>query len=139
MQLNEVMTAKVDVVNPATKLQDAAQKMRDQGIGALPVCDGERLVGMVTDRDIVIKIVADGRDVSAATVEQAMSPDVVYCFEDQSVEDAAQAMANNQIRRLPIVNRDKRLVGIVSLGDVSVEGSKEAAGEALEEVSTPVH
>jgi CBS domain-containing protein len=139
MHLNEVMTKPVEVVSPMTTLQEAAQKMRDLGIGALPVCTGEMLVGMVTDRDIVIKAVAEGQNVSAARVEQALSPHILYCFEDQPVDDAAKLMADNQIRRLPIVNRDKRLVGIVSLGDLSVKASEPAAGDALEEISKPLH
>lgn len=139
MHLNEVMTKPVEVVSPMTTLQEAAQKMRDLGIGALPVCTGEMLVGMVTDRDIVIKAVAEGQNVSAARVEQALSPHILYCFEDQPVDDAAKLMADNQIRRLPIVNRDKRLVGIVSLGDLSVKASEPKAGDALEEISKPVH
>lgn len=137
MQLNEVMTRQVEVVSPMATLQEAAQKMRDHGIGALPVCSREVLVGMVTDRDIVVKAVAEGQNLSAARVEQALSPHVLYCFEDQPVEDAAKMMADNQVRRLPIVNRDKRLVGIVSLGDVSVKASESAAGEALESISEP--
>lgn len=139
MHLNKVMTKPVEVVSPMTTLREAAQKMRDLGIGALPACTGEMLVGMVTDRDIVIKAVAEGQNVSAARVEQALSPHILYCFEDQPVDDAAKLMADNQIRRLPIVNRDKRLAGIISLGDLSVKASEPAAGDALEEISKPVH
>ncbi len=138
MHLSEIMTPNVKVVHPDASLQEAAVQMRQQDVGMLPVCDGERLLGTVTDRDIVVRAVAEGADLYRMRVAQVMTPEVLYCFEDQEVEDAATVMNDHQVRRLPILDRDLRLVGIVSLGDVSVRtGEKELAGEALEGVSEP--
>ncbi|HWO42419.1 MAG TPA: CBS domain-containing protein [Candidatus Eisenbacteria bacterium] len=141
MQIREIMTRGVEVIPPDASVRDAAAKMKELDVGALPVCDGQKLSGMVTDRDITVRAVAEGRDPSATKVSDVMSGDLAYCFEDDEVEDAAQVMEVKQIRRLPILNRDKQLVGIVSLGDISVRtvGAEEQdlAGEALEEISEP--
>jgi CBS domain-containing protein len=132
------MTPEVEVVSPEVTLQEAAEKMRRLDVGPLPVCDGDRLVGMLTDRDITVRAVAEGCNPTTTTVREAMTPDIVYCFEDQEVQEAARLMAQYQIRRLPILNRDKRLVGIVSLGDLVVStGDQTRAGEILEHVSEP--
>jgi CBS domain-containing protein len=105
------------------------------------VCDGQKLAGLVTDRDITIRTVAEGRDPSEVRVAEVMSRDIAYCFEDETVEQAANLMESKQIRRLPILDRNKQLAGIVSLGDISVriEGSrqKDLAADALEEISEP--
>ena len=93
---------------------------------------------MVTDRDIVVRIVAGGQDVRTATAREAMSPKILYCFDDETVEAVLENMGDNQIRRLPVVNREKRLVGVVSLGDLS-KAAKRKAGEALKEISQPTH
>jgi CBS domain-containing protein len=112
--------------------------MRSLDAGSLPVCDHDRLAGMITDRDITVRAVADGRDPRTATVRDAMSEGINYCFEDDDVADAARLMRQKQIRRLVVLNHDKRLVGIVSLGDLAVETSDEhLAGETLERVSQP--
>jgi CBS domain-containing protein len=104
----------------------------------LPVCDRDRLVGMLTDRDIAVRAVAEGYDPWTDHVKDAMTPDIVYCFEDQDVKEAAQLMKEKQIRRLVVLNRDKRLVGIVSLGDLAVDtGDEKLAGETLEQISEP--
>lgn len=138
MQLKEVMTRDVEVVRPNAALKQAAEKMRDLNVGSLPVCDGQRLVGLLTDRDITVRAVAAGRDPLVTEVREAMTGDIIYCFEDQSVEEAAQLMAERQIRRLPIIDRNKQLVGIVSLGDLAVDtGDPARVGHVLEEVSTP--
>jgi CBS domain-containing protein len=94
---------------------------------------------MVTDRDIVVRLVADGSDIGAKTARDAMSPGICYCFADDSVEAVLDNMGDRQIRRLPVVNQDKRLVGVVSLGDLSLTGRNKAAGEALQEISQPGH
>jgi CBS domain-containing protein len=140
MQVNEVMTRGVECVRPDDSLQHAARKMRDLDVGPLPVCgDNDRLVGMITDRDIVIRAVAEGWDARSKKVSDVMTPDVVYIFEDQDVDEAARMMRERQIRRLVALNRDKRLVGIVSLGDLAVEtGDRDLAGKTLEHVSEPV-
>lgn len=138
MQVSELMTAHVECIRPEASLVDAARKMKKLDVGPLPVCgDKERLVGMITDRDIVIRAVADGRDLAETKVQDIMTPDVEYCFEDQAVEHAARLMREKQIRRLVVLNRDKRLVGILSLGDMAVDGDEQLAGSALEGISEP--
>jgi len=138
MKLKEIMTPGVEVIHPETTLQQAAAKMRRLDIGPLPVCDGDRLIGMLTDRDITVRAVAEGCDPNTTTVREAMTPDIAYCFDDQEVQDAVQLMERYRIRRLPILNRDKRLVGMVSLGDLAVSsGDQTRVGETLKHVSEP--
>ena len=138
MQLKEIMTPAVEVVSPEASIREAAEKMRHLDIGPLPVCDGDRLVGMLTDRDITVRAVADGRDPVTTLVREVMTPDIVYGFDDQDVQDANRLMEQYQIRRLPVLNRNKRLVGIVSLGDLAVHpGNQPLASEVLEQVSAP--
>ena len=139
MQVKEVMTRGVECMRPDATLQEAARKMRELDVGPLPVCgDNDRLVGMLTDRDITVRAVAEGQDPKSALVRDIMTPSIIYCFEDQDVTEAARLMKENQIRRLVVLNRNKRLVGIVSLGDLAVEtGDEELAGKTLEEVSEP--
>jgi CBS domain-containing protein len=133
------MTPDVSYVEPNTPILEIARKMRDADIGSTPVVEDDRLVGMVTDRDIVVRLVADGSDVGTKTARDAMSPGSLYCFADDSVEAVLDNMGDRQIRRLPVVNRDKRLVGVVSLGDLSLTGRNKATGEALQEISQPGH
>jgi CBS domain-containing protein len=138
MQVKDVMTRGVECVSPDATLQEAARKMRDLDVGPLPVCDNDRLAGMLTDRDIVVRAVAEGRDPRSAKVREAMTEGIDYCFEDDDLEQAARLMRQRQVRRLVVLNRDKRLVGIVSLGDLAVEtGGDEVAGKTLERVSQP--
>ena len=142
MLLKEVMTAHVEVVHPDATLGEAAEKMKKLDIGPLPVCDGERLVGMITDRDITIRATAEGHGPKSTRVRDVMTEEVFFCFEDQDLQDAAEMMERAQIRRLVILNRAKRLVGIVSLGDLAVhtgpeELADEELAEVLEEVSAP--
>jgi CBS domain-containing protein len=138
MRVNEVMTSKPECVLADATLQEAAGKMKDLNVGVLPVCDNDRLVGMITDRDIATRATAAGRDPSAVHVRDAMTPEVTYVFDDQDASEAAKLMGEKQIRRLPVLNRDKRLVGIVSLGDLAVDaGDKKKAGEALKDISEP--
>jgi len=135
MQIAEIMTREVDRVSPATPISEAARKMREDDVGALPVEADDRLVGMVTDRDIVIRVVGNGGDPASATVRDAMSDDVYYVFDDEDPVAVARNMGELQVRRMPVVNRDKRLVGIVSLGDLACHVPADAAGETLEHVS----
>ena len=139
MQVSKVMTRDAECVRPDNSLQEAARKMRDLDVGPMPVCgDNDRLVGMLTDRDIAVRAVADGQDTRTTQVREVMTPDIIYCFEDQDVTEAARLMKENQVRRLVVLNRDKRLVGIVSLGDLAVEtGDEQLAGNTLEAVSDP--
>ena len=136
MQLKEIMTPDVERIQKDLTVQEAAQKMKTLNVGMIPVYNGDRLVGMLTDRDITIRSVAEGRDPRTTPVNAVMTPEVVYCFEDQTIDEAAKVMEDQQIRRLIILNRDKRLVGIVSLGDLATQrGGQRAAGEALEKIS----
>ena len=136
MLIKEIMTHNVEVVGPDDTLQQAARKMRDLDIGPLPVCDGQRLVGLLTDRDIAVRAVAEGLDPKTAVVSDAMSPQVAYCFDDQDVREAARLMKDKQIRRLPVMSRANQLVGIVSLGDLATETSQGGqSSEVLKEVS----
>jgi len=142
MKVREAMTHGAECVRPDTTLDEAAKKMRDLDVGPLPVCgDDGRLAGILTDRDIVVRAVADGRDPGSTRVNEVMTDGVSYCFEDEDVEEAARQMGEKQIRRLVVLNRDKKLVGIVSLGDLAVEtgGGRRVAGKTLEAVSEPVH
>jgi CBS domain-containing protein len=138
MQVRDVMTTGAECVRPADSLQDAARKMKDLDVGPLPVCEGDRLVGMITDRDITVRATAEALPPMLGQVQDVMTRDVVYCFEDQDVQEAARLMREHQVRRLVVLNRDKRLVGIVSLGDLAVEtGDEKLAGQTLEHVSLP--
>lgn len=139
MQIQDVMTADVSFVTPDTPILEIARKMREDDIGSTPVVENDRLVGMVTDRDIVVRAIADGGDIQTMKARNAMSPGVLYCFADETVEAVLENMGDQQIRRLPVVNREKRLVGIVSLGDLALSGKRRAAGEALKDISQPTH
>ena len=134
MQIRQIMTRKVSVVRASADIAEVARKMRDEDIGSVPVVEDERLIGMVTDRDIVVRILADERDSHSITAREAMSPNVLYCFDDQPIEEVLANMGSMQVRRLPVVDRDKRLVGVVSLGDLSRAAMIEA-GDALEKIS----
>lgn len=139
MQVNEVMSRGVECIRPSDSIARAAERMRELNVGALPVCgDNDRLVGMITDRDITVRATASCCEAGNTCVRDVMTPDVVYCFEDQDVSEAARLMEEHQIRRLVVLNREKRLVGIVSLGDLAVKtGDEQLSGEALEMVSEP--
>jgi CBS domain-containing protein len=138
MQVKEIMTQSAVLIHPDSTLQEAAVKMKELDIGALPVCYNNRLVGMLTDRDIAVRSVSDGHDPRADKVSDAMTPEVVYCFEDQDVAEAARLMKQRQVRRLTVLNRAKQLVGIVSLGDLAGDsGNEHLAANVLQAVSEP--
>ena len=134
MRVHQVMTENVSFVDPDMRIPEIARRMRDEDIGSLPVAESERLIGIVTDRDIVVRAVADGQDARGTTARQIMSPKILYCFADDSIEEALRNMGDNQVRRLPVINRDKRLVGVVSLGDLS-KAAQDQAGDALKDIS----
>ena len=135
--VSDIMNTDVEVISPEATLQEAAQSMRDGDFGVLPVGDKDNLIGIITDRDIVVRAVAEGMDIDTP-VRDAMSEQIVFANEDDSLEDAARLMSEHQIRRLPVVDENHHLVGIVSLGDFAVEGSDLAAvTEALSDISTP--
>jgi CBS domain-containing protein len=124
----------VQLLSPDDSIQQAACRMRDEEIGSLPVASGDRLVGYVTDRDVAVRAVAAGKEIKSA-VREIMTERLLYCFEDEEVEAVAKNMALNQVRRLPVLTREKRLCGIVSLGDVAIKGEDGAAENALTEIS----
>jgi CBS domain-containing protein len=136
-KVSEVMSTDVQTISPDATIEEAAQEMRDGDFGLLPVGDEEQLLGVITDRDIAIRAVAEGHGPDTP-VREIMSEGVISANEDDSIEEAAQIMSDHQIRRLPIVDTDQRLVGIVSLGDFAVDSSDIGpAAEALSEISSP--
>ena len=137
MKIRDAMTRDVRMVRPDQTLRDAAQLMAKLDIGALPVEEEDRLVGMITDRDIAVRAVAEGLD-GDTPVREIMTSEVKYCFEDQTIDEVPRNMGEQRLRRLPVLSRNKRLVGILSLGDIAVEAaSQDEAGEALGEISRP--
>lgn len=132
MKISEISTKDVQVVDAKTTLDIIAKKMRDNDCGCILVNnDEEKLIGVVTDRDISVRCVAESLDPLVTTADQVMTPNVLYCFEDEEVTHIASNMAKNKIRRLPVMDQDKKLVGIVSLGDLAIANDP-AAGQALE-------
>ena len=134
--ISQVMTRDVTVVSPQDNIQHAAQLMRDLNVGALPVCDGQKLQGMITDRDITIRSTAGGQPPDQVRVQDVMSDDITWCYEDQTVGEVLAQMGDSQIRRIPVVSRDKELVGMVSLGDIAARHDADT-DDALEDISKP--
>jgi CBS domain-containing protein len=137
--VRDIMTPGVVVLSPRDTVVRAAAMMRDQDVGSLPVAENDKLVGMLTDRDIVTRTTAQGLSPEAARVGDAMSEGVLYCFDDESCEAVAANMGANQVRRLPVVSRQKRLVGIVSLGDLANKADEQPVAEALADISSPAN
>lgn len=137
MRVRDAMTQDVALVHPDQPIEEAARIMTECDCGVVPVADGDRLVGMITDRDIAVRAVARGRDPDTP-VRQVMTREVLYAFEDEALDDIAENMAEMKVRRLPVVNRSKRLVGIISLSDIALTDDEEADVEmALCNISTP--
>jgi CBS domain-containing protein len=136
MKIREAMTPDVRVASPEQTIQQAARTMASLDAGVLPVGENDRLVGMITDRDIAIRAIAEGKGPDAK-VRDVMTKDVKYCYDDQDVDEVTREMADLQVRRLPVLNRDKRLVGIVSLGDIAISPDNERAADALSGISRP--
>ena len=137
MQVQDVMTNGCQTCAKDDTIRDAAKVMASENIGILPIAENNRLVGILTDRDIVARTLASGKDVDEAKADGCMTDEVLYCFNDQDTDEVAQNMGDRQIRRMPVVNRNKELVGMVSLGDLSSRGAGDAAGVALSDVSEP--
>ena len=136
-QLKDLMSRDVKVISPDMTIREAASQMRDGDFGMLPVGENDRMIGTITDRDIAIRCVAEGKD-AGTKVRDVMSEGISWAYEDDSVEAAARIMSERQVRRLPVVDRDKRLVGIVALGDFAVERSEvRPTAEALSGISQP--
>ncbi|MGH6768784.1 MAG: CBS domain-containing protein [Xanthobacteraceae bacterium] len=136
MLVSDAMSKDVRIANPSQPIRDAARLMAEIDAGVLPVGDNDRLVGMITDRDIAVRAVALGKGPDTA-VRDVMSEDVKYCYDDEDLEEVAQNMADIKVRRLPVLNRQKRLVGIVSLGDLAIADGPDSAGSALCDISEP--
>lgn len=136
-QLKDLMSRDVKVISPDMTIGEAAKTMRDGDFGMMPVGENDRMIGTISDRDIAIRAVAEGKD-AGTKVRDVMSEGIAWVYEDDSVEQAATIMSKRQVRRLPVVDRDKRLVGIVALGDFAVESSEiQPAAQALSEISKP--
>ena len=137
MEVRQLMSKKVRITAPTENLLTAARLMVEADVGALPVGENDRLIGMVTDRDIVVRGLGAGRDPSKTSIREVMSDGIDYCFEYEDVDQVATKMAQLQVRRLPVLNRERRLVGIVSLGDISQKAENQISGSALRRVSEP--
>jgi CBS domain-containing protein len=138
MKIKDLMTAPAEFISNGSTLQEAAQKMQSLDVGSLPVCEGDRLIGILTDRDVTVRGVARGEDPKACAASKCMSPELVVCYEDQEAPEAERLMQERRVRRLPVLDRDQHLVGMVSLGDLATRHS-ERCGVAytLEVVSEP--
>jgi CBS domain-containing protein len=138
MKIQDIMTHNPHVCDPETPVSEVAAKMRDLEVGMLPVCDGGKLRGTVTDRDIVLRAVAEELDPTMTVADEVMTAKIIYCFEDEDLSRATELMERNQIRRLPVLDRSKQLVGIISLGDIAAKGkSDRQTGETLDAISQP--
>ncbi|HVR92618.1 MAG TPA: CBS domain-containing protein [Casimicrobiaceae bacterium] len=136
MKVSQIMTRDVRLLSPDQTIREAASLMADVDVGSLPVGDNDRLVGIITDRDIVIRAVAQGKSADTKVAE-VMSKEILYCFDTDEIDDVARNMGKAQVRRLPVVNSDKRLVGIVSLGDLARNDDPTTIGRTVSRVSTP--
>jgi CBS domain-containing protein len=136
MQVSEAMSSDVKIASPSQSIRDAARLMAQIDAGVLPVGENDRLVGMITDRDITVRAVGAGKGPDTP-IREVMSKDVRYCFEDNELDEVAENMADIKVRRLPVLNRDKRLVGILSLGDIALTEGAGSAGSALCGISEP--
>ena len=136
MKVSEVMTRDVQLIEPTQSIREAARLMAEMDAGIMPVREGDRLVGMITDRDIAVRAVAEGKGPDTP-IREVMTDDVKYCYEDDDTGDVARNMADIQVRRLPVLTREKRLVGIISLGDMTMSDGPGRVGEAVAGISQP--
>ena len=134
MKVREIMTSNVECVGPDTLVHELADKMKTLDVGFVPICDNDRIVGTVTDRDIVIRGIAGGKDLASTKAREIMSNEVFWCFEDQDVRSVARLMSEKEVRRMLILNKNKRLVGVVSIGDISKVEHTET-GKALRDIA----
>ena len=136
MKIKDIMNPQTNLLSSGASVREAAEKMESTGVGFLPVGDTDQLRGTLTDRDIVLRAVAKGKDIDKINVEEILTTSILYCREDQDVDEVARDMAKQQVRRMPVVNEDQRLVGIVTIGDMAQHLSKETAGDILEGVTS---
>lgn len=136
-QVSDVMTRGVRSLSPKDSVVMAARAMQELDVGSIPVCNEERLVGIVTDRDLVLRGIAQDRLGADTPIDDVMTRQPLWCFEDQPIEDVAACMRKSQVRRVPVIDRENQLVGMVSLGDLAVKGDQEQAGRALRSISVP--
>lgn len=134
-QIKDVMSQDVQFIAPDQTVQQAAEIMRDRDIGFIPVGENDRLIGMVTDRDLSVRSAATGQSPATQQIRDVMTPKTYYCYDDQPVEDVCNNMGEIQVRRLPVVNREKRLVGVVSLGDLAQEASRPNVGQTQQQIT----
>jgi CBS domain-containing protein len=135
MKVKDAMHRGVTWVEPATTIREVARMMRDNDIGSIPVGEDDRLVGMVTDRDIICRGVADGADIAELTARDVMSKPIVYCRANDELEHAIRIMEKNKIRRLPVIDENEKLTGMLALGDISAIGGEEMVGEVMRSAS----
>jgi len=134
MKIREIMTTNVECVSPGTGVQELAEKMKALDVGFVPICENDRLAGTVTDRDIVVRGLAGGQNINTFKAKDIMTKDVIWCFEDQDIKDVAKRMRDKDVRRMLILNQNKRLVGVVSIGDISKVEEKET-GKTLKDIT----
>ncbi|OFZ30048.1 MAG: inosine-5-monophosphate dehydrogenase [Bdellovibrionales bacterium RIFCSPHIGHO2_01_FULL_40_29] len=140
MLVKECMSQNVELGNPTMTLTEIAKRMRDRDFGMMPIAENDRLIGMVTDRDIAVRATAEGKNPNTTYARDVMSKDVLYCYEDQSTDEVSHNLGENQVRRLPVLNRQKRLVGILSLGDLAQSSANPIQIEkALSDISKPAN
>ena len=135
MKVKDAMHEGVTWVGPETPVRELARAMRDEGIGSIPVGENDRLIGMVTDRDIAIKALADGKDPASLTARDVMHGPILYCRTEEDIDDAARLMEQHQVRRLPVIDETKRMVGMLSLGDIASASSRALTGEVTQSVA----
>jgi len=135
MKVKDVMHKGVTWVSPDTAIGELARKMRDENIGSIPVGENDRLIGMVTDRDLAIKAFADGKDPATLTARDVLSGPILYCRSEEDIDDAVRIMEDHQVRRLPVIDENKRMVGMLSLGDIASSTDRAFSGEVVQMVA----
>jgi CBS domain-containing protein len=136
MKASEIMTTGVECIAPDTKVLEAAKKMKKMDVGFLPVCDNDRLIGTVTDRDIVLRVLAEGRPIRKTVARDVMTQNVFWCYEDDNVNNVARKMQEKEVRRMLILNKEKRLAGVISIGDIAkAQGEESMVGETVKHIA----
>lgn len=136
-KIRDIMTVEIDVISPDTNVQEAAEKMKQLDIGVIPICQDHKLIGMLTDRDIILRVIAEKKDPTHTFARDVMTHDLIVACEDQSLDEAQRLMSHHQIRRLLVVNRNNLFIGMLSLGDLTSRSSAKRTGEVVQDVSQP--